>query len=67
MAVHRDADGLGEKPATTVLWSVQNNAAYAAGDAQTPENHLAAVTFDWTNHSVIKSSIRFTPSTNLSN
>ena len=31
------------------------------------ENQLASVTFDWTNHTIFNSSIRFTPTTNLSN
>ena len=64
---HRDGDGLGQKPAMALILSSQNNVAYATGGAQTEQNHLAAVTFDWTNRSVFKSSIRFTPTTNFSN
>lgn len=67
MAFHRDGDGLGQKPAMALILSSQNDVAYATGGAQTEQNHLATVTFDWTNRSVFKSSIRFTPSTNLSN
>lgn len=67
MAFSRNGDGLGPKPAMTIILSSQNNAAYATGGAQTEQNHLAAVTFDWTNRSVFKSSIRFTPATNFSN
>jgi hypothetical protein len=66
MAFNRD-DGPGQKPAMALILSSQDNAAYATGGAQTEENHLATVTFDWTNRSVFQSSIRFTPSTNLSN
>jgi len=60
-------DGLGQRPDLAMILSSQNDAAYAAGGEQSPENHLAGVTFDWTNRSVFKSSIRFTPETNLSN
>ena len=67
MAFNQDSGGLGQKTAMALILSNQNNAAYATGGAQTPENHLAAVTFDWTNRSDFKSSIRFTPTTNFSN
>jgi hypothetical protein len=66
-AFNHGGEGLNPKLATTLILSSQNSAAYATGGAQMPENHLAAVTFDWTNRSVFKSSIRFTPTTNLSN
>lgn len=58
---------LAQKPEMGAVLSNQNYAAYASGGGQTPQNHLAAVTFDWTNHSGFNSSIRFTPTTNLSN
>ena len=67
MAFNHDGDGLGRKPAMALILSSQNAAAYAAGGAQTEQNHLAAVTFDWTNQSVFRSSIRFTPTMNLTN
>ena len=67
MAFNRNGDGLGQKPAMAFILSSPSDAAQASDGAQTAENHLAAVTFDWTNRSVFKSSIRFTPSTNLSN
>ena len=67
MAFNRNGDGLGQKPAMALILSSPSDAAQAADGAQTAENHLAAVTFDWTNRSVFKSIIRFTPSTNLSN
>lgn len=54
------ADFAGGSPATTF-----------SDDAQEPVNHLASVTFDWTNQSVFKSSMRSQsgqmPTTNLSN
>jgi hypothetical protein len=57
------ADPLKRKLETTMIMSNQSCAAYASG-AQDEQNHLAAVTFDWTNYSGFKSSISFTPSTN---
>jgi hypothetical protein len=60
-------DGLGTRPAMALILSAQDNAAYAAGGAQAEQNHLAAVTFDSTNRNVLRSSIRFTETTNLSN
>ena len=59
--------GLTERPLISNILSNQNYAAYASGDGQIPQNHLAAVTFDWTNRSGFNSSISFTPTTNLSN
>jgi len=38
--------------------------AYASSGAQTPQNHLDSLTFDWTNHSGLASPIGFTSSTN---
>ena len=67
MAFNRNDDGLGQKPHVGLIFSGQSNVAQTSDGAQTAENHLAAVTFDWTNRSVFKSSIRFTPATNLSN
>jgi len=67
MAFNRNGDGLGQKPAMALILNDQNCAAYATDGEQTEQNHLAAVTFDWTNRSVFKSSIRFTPTTNFSN
>ena len=67
MAFNHDGDALGRKQPMALILSNQDNAAYATGGAQTEQNHLAAVTFDWTNRSVFKSSIRFTPATNFSN
>ena len=38
--------------------------AFASGGAQTAQNHLDSLTFDWTNRSVLTSPIGFTSSTN---
>jgi hypothetical protein len=64
-----DREGIGLKPPTPIalIISSQNNAAFATGGAETKENHLAAITFDWTNDSIFRSSMRFTPSSNLTN
>lgn len=56
-----------QKPVMTMDFS---NLSYAFGnDNGGPggQNRLASVTFDWTNHSGFNSSMRFTPTTNLSN
>jgi hypothetical protein len=67
MAFNRAGDGLGQRPAIALILSSQSRAAYATGGAQAEQNHLAAVTFDSTNRSVLGSSIRFMPTTNFSN
>ena len=67
MALNHGDPGLTSQWPVALMLSNQNNAAFAADGAQTHENHLAAVTFGWTNGSVFKSSIRFTPTTNLTN
>lgn len=59
------------QPAIYVDFTGGSNAATFSDRAQEQENHLAGVTFDWTNHSGFQSSMRsrtgFGPSTNLSN
>lgn len=67
MALDHENDGLKTKASVAMVLSNQDSASFAAGSVQTKENHLAAVTFDWTNGSVFRSSVRFTPSTNLTN
>jgi hypothetical protein len=67
MALNRGGDGPGQKPMLAMVLSNQNCAAYASDGAQTAHNHVAAVTFDWTNHSSFKSIIGFTPTTNFNN
>ena len=54
------------KPVMTLVLSNDNQVAGFSDSAQEPENHLATVTFDWTNHTGFKSSMGFTPTTNSS-
>jgi chorismate synthase len=63
MAVDREGAGLPSPMPIAMMLSNQDNAVFATGGAQTRENHLAGVTFGWTNGSVFQSSIRFTPTT----
>jgi hypothetical protein len=67
MAFNHSGDGLNSKPMVAMVRSNQSYAAYASGASQTAQNHLAAVTFDWTNRSSFKSIIGFTPTTNFIN
>jgi len=67
MAFNHDNAGLGPKVPMAMILSNQNSVAYATGGAQTGQNHLAAVSFDSTNRSILESSIGFTPTTNLTN
>ena len=67
MAFNRDGGGLAQQLPIGMLLSNQNSVVYATGAADTAQNHLAAVTFDSTNRSLLGSSITFTPTTNLSN
>lgn len=67
MALDREGAGLGSGTATALILTNPGSAAYAAAGLQTEQNHLAAVTFDSTNRSVLRSSIRFTETTNFSN
>lgn len=66
MALNRDGNDMPSKMPIASILSSQNDAAFASGTAQTEQNHLATVTFGWTNDSVLRSSIRFTNS-NLTN
>ena len=56
-----------EKPAMALISSTESRAASFSDEAQEAQNHVASVTFDWTNHTGFKSSIGFTPMTNFSN
>ena len=71
MMLNSSNNVVGQKPVLTMFLGSQSNAFInACGDGdggQTAQNHLASVTFDWTNHSVFNSSMRFTPTTNSSN
>jgi hypothetical protein len=59
--------GIHPIPALPMILSNVDGVFSADDGIQGGENQLASVTFDWTNHTVFKSSIRFTPTTNLSN
>jgi hypothetical protein len=50
------------KPLIGTVLSDGNYAAFASDGAQNQQNHLSALTFDWTNRSVSTSTISFTPS-----
>jgi len=67
MAFNRDGAGLGPRLPVGQIFSSQDGVVYATGSAETAQNHLAAVTFDSTNRSILGSSIGFTPTTNWSN
>jgi hypothetical protein len=43
---------LNHEPLVAMILSNQNYAAYASDNFRQSENNLAAVTFDWTNHSI---------------
>jgi hypothetical protein len=59
------------RPVMTMNYSAGSNAVAFSDHAQERENHLATVTFDWTNKGAIQSSIGShfgpVPSTNFSN
>jgi hypothetical protein len=57
----------GPKPVLAPVSSNNSSAASFSDSAQEAQNHVATVTFDWTNHTGFKSSIGFTPTTNFSN
>ncbi|HXA44641.1 MAG TPA: hypothetical protein VNZ25_03980 [Candidatus Angelobacter sp.] len=59
--------GLHQKPLVTMILSNDGAPFGVSDDGQGAENQLASVTFDWTNHTIFNSSMRFTPTTNLSN
>ncbi|HSY18453.1 MAG TPA: hypothetical protein VK815_08980 [Candidatus Acidoferrales bacterium] len=58
------------RPATYADFTAGSNSVTFSDHAQEVENHVDGVTFDWTNHSVFKSSMRSHfgpgPTTNLS-
>lgn len=56
-----------QKPVLSMILSNNGGVFEANGRSGGAENQLASVTFDWTNHTVFNSSMRFTPTTNLSN
>ena len=48
---------LSREPLAAMIMSNQNYAAYASDNFRGSQNHLSAVTFDWTNHSDFPSSM----------
>ena len=67
MAFKHDGDTLDTKPVLSMVMSNQSRATYVPGGAQTAQNRLDTVTFDWTNRSEIKSIVGFKPTTNFIN
>lgn len=67
MALEQDPNGLKSNLPMALILSNQSNASFASGGGQTEQNHLAAVTFGWTNGASSPSSIPFTQTTNLTN
>jgi hypothetical protein len=63
MALHFNDGGLWSRP--RLMPSATNSGDIYGGQAS--QNHLASVTFDWTNHSNFQSSIPFASKTNSSN
>jgi hypothetical protein len=67
MAFSHETSGLDPKVSMALILSDQNNAAFASGNGQSGQNHLALVTFDSTNRNNLGSSMAFTPITHLTN
>ncbi|HEY4415442.1 MAG TPA: hypothetical protein VGO57_07095 [Verrucomicrobiae bacterium] len=67
MMLNSGNDAIHTKPVLMTVLSNQSFAFNGDTSGQMAQNHLASVTFDWTNHSGFNSSMRFTPTTNLSN
>jgi hypothetical protein len=67
MAFSHDGVAPGRPMPGVLRLSNQGYADYVTGDAQTAQNHVASVTFDWTNPSFSKLITHFTPTTNLTN
>jgi hypothetical protein len=59
--------GIHRIPAMPMILSNVDGVFGTDDGIQGGENQVASVTFDWTNHTVFNSSMRFTPTTNLSN
>ena len=66
-AFNHGSDGFSSKPVMVMVLSNQNGSTSMADESQIAQNHLATVTFDWTNRSGFKSITGFTPTTNFSN
>ena len=65
---HFDGGGSLREPKPAMALALSNDSPVTgfSDSALEPENHLATVTFDWTNHTGFKSSMGFTPTTNSS-
>ena len=57
----------GRETTIAMVFSNQSYAAFASDGSQNVQNHLASVTFDWTNRGASGSSIGFTPFTKPNN
>lgn len=68
LMIHFNSGGFWSERAVMSATATNQGLAYYESDGgQAAQNHLSSVTFDWTNHNGFRSSIRFTPNTNLSN
>lgn len=68
MAAHFNSGGIWPQHRITSASLTNQNYVFYDGDSgHVSENHLAGVTFDWTNRSGFQSSIGFAPKTNSSN
>ena len=66
-ALTHNGEGLAPQPGQLVIFSNTDHTISKIDSERSVQNHLAAVTFDWTNRSGFNSSIGFTPTTNFSN
>lgn len=65
--MHRENEGLlAARPATNQPACAQPIVIFHPNAGQSAQNHLAAVTFEWTNRSFFQSSMAFALSNNLS-
>jgi hypothetical protein len=65
--LNHEASNVGNPLPIGMMPSNQSSVVYSTVTTGAAQNKLAAVTFDSTNRSIFGSSIRFTPTTNLSN
>lgn len=68
LAAHFNGGGIWSQQRISSATTTNQNYVFYDGDGgQVAQNHLAGVTFDWTNRSGFPSSIGFAPKTNSSN
>lgn len=67
LAAHFNGGIWSQQRIATTARTNQNCVFYDGDGGQVSQNHLAGVTFDWTNCSGFQSSIGFAPKTNSSN